>query len=301
MQELKPFDWVHQFLDPGLLDRVVEDWVVWRFWEYLEPSQAAFGISLNKSCKLFYHRKCRNRDLHILVSWRRRSSQNVVLLLGINFCGKFRLGLFGLLLDRRPRLGIRVWHWWFLLYPLFLLPLEESWVIKINRLHIIINNHRLLLLCRWLGLDFDVFDVLPDLFYLFSPWKVGGGLLDVRRLTGLVLEWRSNVLLVIRLSRLLGGKWWIHLWIHWLGDDRLYRRVLPIVWIRWLLVGIWRNKEIMRRRLVQCLIKLLGIFSRRGIWLVKKGLRWSVSWGLVTLVLVRVIHNKRLLFNYVMF
>lgn len=97
----------------------------------------------------------------------------------------FRIGL----LLVRPRLGNRVWHFGLLLFHfLLLLPLEEFWVIEINRLHIIIDHHRLLLLCRRLGLDFDVFDVLPDFFYLGSPWKVGGGLLDVRRLTGLVLE-----------------------------------------------------------------------------------------------------------------
>ena len=97
----------------------------------------------------------------------------------------FRIGL----LLVRHRLGNRVWHFGLLLFHfLFLLPLEEFWVIEINRLHIIIDHHRLLLLCRRLGLDFDVFDVLPDFFYLGSPWKVGGGLLDIRRLTGLVLE-----------------------------------------------------------------------------------------------------------------
>ncbi len=92
----------------------------------------------------------------------------------------------GLLLDK-PRLRNRVWHFGLLLFHfLFLLPLEK--VIEINRLHIIVNHHRLLLLCRRLGLDFDVFDVLSDLFYLGSPGKIGGGLLDVRRSTGLLLE-----------------------------------------------------------------------------------------------------------------
>lgn len=98
----------------------------------------------------------------------------------------FRIGL----LLVRHMLGNRVWHFGLLLFHFFLLlqKLEEFWVIEIIRLHIIIDHHRLLLLCRRLGLDFDVFDVLRDFFYFGSPLKVGGGLLDVRRFTGLDLE-----------------------------------------------------------------------------------------------------------------
>ena len=138
----------------------------------------------------------------------------------------------------------------------------------------------------------NVFNVLPYLVKFSSSSIVLGGWLDVRSLKRLVLVCPVKVLLVLRLCiEMLLGNRRIRLIKAWLGDDRLYWRVVLVRRLRVVTRSDnRRNKEIMNRRLSRWLVMRLKIFVRGGIGRDKgETLRRPMPLCLVSTILVRVV------------